>query len=499
MTTADNTNTLIRDQPESDTAYVGYDTDKSLLNNSGSQHEGENHHHHHHHKNGCFKSKSARLVMMLLMVFSVFFIEALVGQITQSLTLLADSFHMLSDALALVVALVAVTYSKRRSNEHLKPWFSRNKYSNTFGWVRFEVVGALVNATFLLALCLSIAMEALEKFMNPRLPTDPNLVLIVGASGLVVNLLGLCLFGGHVGHNHDHKHSDHGNHSDIEEDTHKKEKTIKVHSHGSDQMNMRAVFLHVLGDALGSVVVVITALIFMFVPHEKEIEESSTSSPIVSNSSNCSVCPIADSERVTLNRWILYIDPAMSLILVCILCTTTIPLFKQSSFILMQSVPVHINIDELKDNIDNVPGVGFVHDLHIWQLAGERIIATIHIQVKDAETYERVAAELKSKLCDMGIHSLTIQPEFTPQPQVKTCYMDCSMKCNNNGICNPNSVQQTRQKGDTAVSFVPSSSECVNMVELNLSPTSRQSAIINNGDDEEPNSTSKLPLANSIA
>ena len=61
------------------------------------------------------------------------------GQLTQSLTLIADSFHMLSDASALIVALLAVNYSKRKAHQRLKPWFSRYKYSNTFGWVRFEV------------------------------------------------------------------------------------------------------------------------------------------------------------------------------------------------------------------------------------------------------------------------------------------------------------------------------------------------------------------------
>merc|ERR1719259_654571 len=125
---------------------------------------------------------------MLMMVVSVFAVEAIVGQLTQSLTLIADSFHMLSDALALVVALLAVNYSKRKAHQRLKPWFSRYKYSNTFGWVRFEVVGALVNATFLLALCLTIAIE---KFLKPELMTDPVLVLGVGIGGLVVNLIGL--------------------------------------------------------------------------------------------------------------------------------------------------------------------------------------------------------------------------------------------------------------------------------------------------------------------
>jgi len=384
--------------------------------------------HNHDHSGGLcgkfMRTKSSRLVCMLLMVLVVFVVEMFVGQYTNSLTLVADSFHMLSDALALVVGLIAVTYSKRRAHEYLKPWFSRKKYSNTFGWVRFEVVGALVNATFLLALCLSIALEAVEKFMNPSLPNNPQLVLIVGSGGLLVNLIGLVMFGGHAGHSHDHDH-DHGNKK--EKDGSKRSlkdvessDSRKVTAHTDDQMNMRGVFLHVLGDALGSVVVIITALVVLYVPHKLEIEERALTF----------TCNCTTTETVEINHWILYLDPGMSLILVIILCFTTIPLFKQSSLVLLQSVPVHINITELQRTIRKVPGIDFIHDFHVWQLTGEKLVATIHIQVKDAEVYARVASELKTKLCQAGIHSTTIQPEFDSGNAPK-----CEMACESTDAC----------------------------------------------------------------
>jgi len=419
-------------------SYLSFSPDKSLLENPQEGNNNNNSEHSDHEKGGCtqgcLKTKESRLLVMLSMVFSIFFMEALVGQITNSLTLLADSFHMLSDALALVVALIAVTYSKRRAGEYLKPWFSRNKYSNTFGWVRFEVVGALVNATFLLALCLSIAMEAFEKFMSPQLPNDPMLVLIVGASGLVVNILGLLMFGGHVGHNHghDHGHDHKSNHnSDTESVKSHNHSTHSGHhgNHGHDQMNMRAVFLHVLGDALGSVVVVCNALIYIYVPHTKEIEGvvanstqlNLTSAPLVGTTVVNKSCDPAD--EITINRWILYMDPALSLLLVLILCVTTIPLFKQSVFILLQSVPLHIDIHQLKKSLEKMEGVNFIHDFHIWQLAGEKMVATCHINVESYESYEIVSKKLKQKLCDLGVHSLTVQPEFEERDN---CCMDCA-------------------------------------------------------------------------
>ena len=73
---------------------------------------------------------------------------------------------------------------------------------NTYGWARAEVVGALINAVFLLALCFSITVEAIKRFMVIEEIEQPVLILIVGAIGLLVNLIGMCLFGGGHGHSH---------------------------------------------------------------------------------------------------------------------------------------------------------------------------------------------------------------------------------------------------------------------------------------------------------
>lgn len=111
---------------------------------------------------------------------------------------------MLSDAISLIVALSAVRMSKRTATDPFRPWPSKEPYFNTFGWVRFEVtdkvdfilvsnlymqhilqvLGALVNSTFLLALCMSIILEAVEKFIQPEEVQDPRLVLAVGGGML---------------------------------------------------------------------------------------------------------------------------------------------------------------------------------------------------------------------------------------------------------------------------------------------------------------------------
>ncbi len=123
------------------------------------------------------------------------------SRITSSLAMLSDSFHMLSDVIALVVALVAVRFAEQTQ--------STNK--NTFGWIRAEVIGALVNAVFLTALCFTIILEAVERFTEPHEIEKPEVVIGVGAAGLLVNLFGLCLFHGHAGGGgHGHSHGGHG-------------------------------------------------------------------------------------------------------------------------------------------------------------------------------------------------------------------------------------------------------------------------------------------------
>lgn len=141
----------------------------------------------------------ARLLCMLSLTFSFFVVEVVVSRITASLSMLSDSFHMLSDVIALVVALVAVRFAEK----------TRSTNKNTFGWIRAEVMGALVNAVFLTALCFTIVLEAIERFTEPHEIESPLVVVGVGAAGLLVNLLGLCLFHGHAGGGHGHSHGGH--------------------------------------------------------------------------------------------------------------------------------------------------------------------------------------------------------------------------------------------------------------------------------------------------
>ena len=127
-------------------------------------------------------SKSFKLIFQLTLTAVFFFVELIVGYIGNSMALVADSFHMLSDVISLIIGLLAVRMASKRSSK------------NTFGWVRAEVLGALVNSVFLLALCFSIFIESVKRIIEPEPVEDPDLVLYVGIAGLLINVIGMFIF-----------------------------------------------------------------------------------------------------------------------------------------------------------------------------------------------------------------------------------------------------------------------------------------------------------------
>ena len=169
-------------------------------------------------------SHRASFISMIALTLTFFFVEIIVGYATNSMALVADSFHMLSDVVSLFVGYIALRYSKAGT--------TNGRY--TFGWARAEVLGALVNAVFLVALCFSIFVEALKRIIIPEAIEQPKLVLLTGAIGLFVNLIGLFLFHqtghGHshgVGGSHGHSHGGGGGHSH----------NNHGHSHGHNNKN----------------------------------------------------------------------------------------------------------------------------------------------------------------------------------------------------------------------------------------------------------------------
>jgi len=329
-----------------------------------------------------------RILAMLAMTGTFMLVELVVGNITNSMALVADSFHMMSDVIALVIAYVSIRMSPK------------NWSKNTYGWARAEVVGALVNAVFLFALCFSIVVEAIKRFLMIQTIENPKLILIVGGAGLLINVLGMLLFGdvGH-GHSHDggghgHGHDNHGHHENGEK---KNDNKTKAHGKTEGQLNMRGVFLHVMADGLGSIVVMVSAAIIWLTDWQYKN----------------------------------YMDPVLSLLIVIIICVTTWPLLRDSTLILLNSIPPNINLMELEQRlISSVLGVSNIHELHVWRLVGRRVVASCHLELVEPgrgvgalEHNMAVSRQVKEFFHQEGIHSTTIQLEYSPQSGL--CQFEC--------------------------------------------------------------------------
>lgn len=158
---------------------------------------------------------------------------------------------------------------------------------------------------------------------------------------------------------------------------------------------MRGVFLHVMADALGSVIVMISAIVVLYTDWSIR----------------------------------LYIDSLLSVFMVCLILRSTWPLLTESAMILLQTVPTHIQVDSLRQRLtQEIQGVLAVHEFHVWQLAGDRIIASAHIRCHNLQDYMRIAEKVKEFFHNEGIHSTTIQPEFMDidgEVYDDSCVLDC--------------------------------------------------------------------------
>jgi zinc transporter 1 len=293
-------------------------------------HDGDHDHDHDHDE---VPKVTWRLITMIVLTGTVFLAELITGQITKSLSLQSDAWHMLSDEIALIIGFIAHTLSKKPPTPTM-----------TFGWARTEVLGGLINATFMLAICLMIALDAIERFIDPPQIQKPLLFLIVGGIGLVANVIGLLMF-------RDHNHSD----------------------------NIRGVFLHVFGDFLGSIGVIVTALIYYFSDW----------------------------------KWKIYIDPIFSILIVLMLVKGSVDLFKKTSMTVAERCPDSIDSTEIEEELCRIEGVVAVHELHIWELSKSGYLAMIHIVIESQSLAKAILERVHNMIMRRRIYSVTVQMELS--------------------------------------------------------------------------------------
>lgn len=282
------------------------------------------------HDHGTSNIRHEKPLWWALALTGGFLVAEVIGAfLTNSLALLSDAAHMGTDALALVIALVAVRLSRRPPDA-----------KRTFGYVRMEAMGAMANGLLLFAVAGYILWEAMGRFRQPPEVASTGM-LVIALIGLVVNLIAMRL--------------------------------LKAGS--GDSLNMKGAYLEVWSDMLGSIGVILGAVI------------------------------------IKLTGWAI-VDPILAVLIGLWVLPRTWILLREAGNVLMMGVPKGIQLDEVRAALLAYPGITNVHDLHVWALASSQPALTAHLVVAEGtdETMlrQRVNAMIDEKF---EIEHTTLQVE----------------------------------------------------------------------------------------
>jgi cobalt-zinc-cadmium efflux system protein len=299
------------------------------------------------HAHGKFTAREARQAKRLAMVLGLiaaFFAFELAGAIAaRSVVLEADALHLLMDVLALSMSLLAMRIAIRRPT----PRF-------TFGMRRAEPVAAIFNSLLVLAVTVEIVREGIEELRGAGHPR-PGIMLIVAAAALVVNGISAWLLHGALhdhghdhaskrAHGHDHAHAhEHGHeHAPDHHDHAHDEAPKKLHGHA---LNLRGAWLHLLGDALGSIAALIAAIVIKY------------GGPVS-------------------------VDAIASFAVAAILVAAAYRLARDATLVLLEAAPPHLPVGAVREVILGFQGIAEVHDLHVWTLGAGHDAITTHVRAK---------------------------------------------------------------------------------------------------------------------
>ncbi|MDX8407162.1 MAG: cation diffusion facilitator family transporter [Mariprofundaceae bacterium] len=273
-------------------------------------------HHHQHGLNGA---------LILTALFAL--VELVAGLMADSLALLADAGHMVSDIAALSLAVMAGHIAARPAHAGM-----------SYGYGRARVLAAQANGLGLWFLCGWISWEAFGRLSETHI-VDGGIVLGVAFLGLLVNLISLFLLKDH----HD--------------------------------LNSRAAYWHVLGDALGSIAAMLAGLI------------------------------------IVLTGWY-PIDPLLSFLVAGILAWSGWKLLRETTLLLMEGSPESIDIVDLHQGIENLEHVDGLHHVHLWTLPDGTLAMSAHVEVCDMTRWPDLLPEIQRQLKVQGIRHATLQPEL---------------------------------------------------------------------------------------
>ena len=293
----------------------------------------------HDHSHGHSQTAGANersLTIALVLTSAFLLVELVAGVLTQSLALISDAAHMFTDTAALAIALVAVRMGKRAADA-----------KRTFGYHRFEILAAAFNAMLLFGVAVYIGFEAYLRLKAPP-EVQSTGMLVVALIGMAVNLV-----------------------------------SMRMLTDGKDEsLNMKGAYLEAWSDMLGSLGVVLGALVIKF------------------------------------TGW-LWVDSAVAVLIALWVLPRTWSLLRASVNILLEGVPEGIDLAKVREALLTVRGVTSIHDLHVWALTSGKVSLTVHVVNEPAVDAERqILPEIRRRLVDQfGITHITVQCELEPCQQ----------------------------------------------------------------------------------
>lgn len=254
--------------------------------------------------------------------------EVVGGILSNSIALLADAGHMLTDVAALALSLFVAWFSRQPSTPQ-----------KSFGYLRWEILAAFLNGAALLLISAAIIVESALRLRHPE-PVEGGLMLGVAVAGLVANLAAAAI----------------------------------LHPTSQSNMNVRGAYLHVLGDLLGSVGVVGAAMIIHF------------------------------------TGW-LSADPIASLLTTLLIIRGAWKLVRESVDMLLEGAPPHIDLGSVRAQMEAIPGIESVHDLHVWSVGPRMVAMSAHAIVRDPAAQQHVLEHVHDAMVLFGIDHVTVQLE----------------------------------------------------------------------------------------
>jgi cobalt-zinc-cadmium efflux system protein len=271
-----------------------------------------------------------RLLSVLGLAVVFLIVEVAGGIASRSLALLADATHLFADVAALTLAYGAMM---------LADVVPTKKY--TFGFYRAEILAAFVNAELLVVVTAFLFYEAYRRFLAP-LDIHTGLMTAIAVAGLAANLASVAL----------------------------------LHEGSAQSLNLKAAYLEVLSDALGSLGVAIAAVAMRF------------------------------------SGW-LWLDPLASAAIGCLVLPRAIGLLRQAAHILLEGSPREVDVAAVRERLLAVPGVVELHDLHFWTLTSGLHSATVHIRAAEESPRGEVLRAVQKLLKEtVGVDHSTIQVEW---------------------------------------------------------------------------------------